>query len=219
MPVFLFLGAAVLLHTSEGAEENHVLGVVQKMESAFTAVEDYTCEVEQVFYQGGAENQRYRFKFYFKRGKRIRVDFFHPYSSMAIFYREGEKEATVLPFRFLPSVKFRFSIDNPVIHTPAGQWINQTDMEYFIKFLFKNLENVKQKRDEFYEDKDQVRFWVWGLDYIGWKDLEKYHIFVSKQNWFPTRIERYHLDGKPLEVSIIQNYAINTHLGDKLFVP
>jgi outer membrane lipoprotein-sorting protein len=116
-------------------------------------------------------------------------------------------------------MKFRFSIDNPVIRTPAGQWINQTDMDYFIGFLFKNLEKVKQKTDEFYEDKDQIRFWLWGLDYIEGKNLEKYRIILSKQYWLPIRIERYDLEGKPLEVSIIQNYAINAPLSDKLFVP
>jgi outer membrane lipoprotein-sorting protein len=92
-------------------------------------------------------------------------------------------------------------------------------MEYFIKFLFKNLEKVKQKMDEFYEDKDQIRFWVWGLDYIEGKDLEKYRIFLSKRSWLPIRIERYHLEGKPLEVSIIQSYTINAGLKDELFIP
>jgi len=204
---------------SEGADENRVLAVVRKMDSAFKTVEDYTCEVEQIFYQNGEENNRYRFKFYFKREKKIRVDFSHPYPSLTIFYRGGAGEATVMPIRSLPALKFQFSIDNPIILTPAGQRINQTDMEYFIKFLFNNLERVKQKMDEFYEDKDQIRFWVWGLDYVEGKDLEKYRIFLLKREWLPSRIERYHLKGKPLEVSIIQNYTINTGLEDKLFIP
>jgi len=204
---------------AEGAEENRVLAVVQKMESAFKSVEDYTCEVEQIFYKDGEKNERYQFKFYFKKGKKIRVDFSRPYSSLTIFYTEGDKEATVLPLRFLPAMKFRLSIDNPLIRTPSGQGINQTDMGYFIGFLFKNLEKVKQKTDEFYEDKDQIRFWLWGLDYIEGKNLEKYRIIISKQYWLPIRIERYDLEGKPLEVSIIQNYTINAPLSDKLFVP
>jgi hypothetical protein len=31
-------------------------------------------------------------------------------------------------------------------------------MGYFLNFLSKNLEKVKQNTDEFYEDKDQARF-------------------------------------------------------------
>jgi outer membrane lipoprotein-sorting protein len=213
------LGVVSLKPLQARSQDNRVLSVVEKMESAFKAVEDYTCEVEQIFYQDGEEGEHYRFKFYFKRDKKIRVDFSYPYSSLTIFYSGGDKKATVLPLRFLPGMKFRVSVDNPILHTPAGQRINQTDMGYFIKFLLNNLEKVTQKMDEFYEDKDQIRFWLWGLDYIGGKDLEKYRIILSRHNWLPIRIERYHLAGKLIEVSIIQNYAINTHLNDKLFVP
>jgi len=211
--------AVSFLPLSEGAEENRVLAVVQKMESAFRTVEDYTCEVEQIFYQGGEENQHYRFKFYFKREKKIRVDFSYPYSSLTIFFKEGDKEVTVLPLRSIHALKFRLSIDNSLIRTPSGQRINQTDMDYFINFLLNNLEKVKQETDEFSEDNDQIRFWLRGYDYIGGKDPEKYRIIVSKRNWLPIRIERYDLEGKPLEVSIIQDYGINAHLSDKLFVP
>jgi len=216
---FLLLMVISLPLLPEGAEENRVLAVVQRMESAFKSVQDYTCEVEQIFYQDGGENQRYRFKFYFKREKKIRVDFSSPYSSLTIFFKEGDKEVTVLPIRSLRAMKFRLSIDNPLILTPAGQRINQTDMDYFINFLLKNLEKVKQGADEFYEDNDQIRFWLWGYDYIVGKDPEKYRITISKRNWLPMRIERYNSEGKPLEVSILQDYAINAPLNDKLFVP
>lgn len=202
-----------------GSEENRILAVVQKMDAFFKTVENYSCEVEQIFYQNGEESQRYRFKYYFKRGKKIRVDFSHPHSSLTIFYRGGDEDATVMPFRSLPALKFRFSIGNPIILTPTGQSINQTDMEYFVSFLLKNLGKVKQKMDEFNEDQDQIKFWFWAMDYINEKDLEKYRIFISKRSWLPIRIERYHLDGKPIEVSIIQNYTINTGLQDKLFIP
>ncbi len=216
---FSLFVAISFLPSPEAAQENRVLAVVQKMESAFKSVEDYACEVEQTFYKDGEKSEHFQFKFYFKKGKKIRVDFSHPYSSLTIFYTEGDKEATVLPLRFLPAVRFRVSIDNPVIHTPSGQWINQTDMDYFIRFLSGNLEKVKQKDDEFQEDESQVRFWLWARDYIEGKNLEKYHIFVSKRYWLPIRIERYDLEGKSLEVSTIQGYAINGRLRDKFFVP
>jgi len=218
--LILILGAGVSLTPLQvGSEENRILAVVQKMDAFFKTVENYSCEVEQIFYQNGEESQRYRFKYYFKRGKKIRVDFSHPYSSLTIFYRGGDEDATVMPFRSLPALKFRFSIGNPIILTPTGQRINQTDMEYFLSFLLKNHGKVKQKMDEFSENEDQIKFWFWAMDYINEKELEKYQFFISKRSWLPIRIERYHLDGKPIEVSIIQNYTINAGLQDKLFNP
>ena len=212
---------AVVTPTSgtEPSKENRILAVVEKMKATLKEVEDYTCEIQQIFYKDGVENERYRSKFYFKRKKKIRVDFLQPYPGLTLFYNEGAEKVTVKPFRFIPWVKLRFSIDNPTVQTPTGQRIDQTDMDYFIDFLFRNLETVQQREDEFQEEGDRITFLFWALDYIGGKAPEKYRITLSKGDWFPTRIERYTLEGKPIEVSIIQNYRINTHLEDKLFIP
>jgi len=222
--IFLFLTIFLILlissaYSAEPSAGSRVLGIVQKMESAVKGMEDYTCEVEQLFFQNGVEDQSYRFKFYFKKEKRIRVDFSHPYSSLTIFYSDGDKEATVMPFRFIPTLKFRFSIDNPMIKTLAGQRIDQTDMGYFVDFMSKNLQKIKQGEDEFHEDGEQVKFLFWAKDYIEEKSNEKYRIFISKKHWLPIRIERYSLEDKLLEKTEIKNYIINTHLEDKLFVP
>ena len=222
--VFLLLAFSLVLlmssaYSSERSDSNHIFGVVQKMESAVKEMEDYTCEVEQFFYQDGVVDQSYRFKFCFKREKKIRVDFSRPYSSLTIFYSGGDKEAIVMPFRFVPSFKIRLSIDNPMIKTLAGQRIDQTDMGYFVDFMSKNLKRVRQGEDEFYEDREQVKFLFWAKDYIEEKSNEKYRISISKKHWLPIRIERYSLEDKPLEKTEIKNYIINTHLEDKLFVP
>jgi outer membrane lipoprotein-sorting protein len=222
--VFLLLAFSLVLlmssaYSSERSDSNHIFGVVQKMESAVKEMEDYTCEVEQVFFQNGVVDQSYRFKFCFKREKKIRVDFSRPYSSLTIFYSGEDKEAVVMPFRFIPSFKIRLSIDNPMIKTLAGQRIDQTDMGYFVDFMSKNLKRVRQGEDEFYEDREQVKFLFWAKDYIEEKSNEKYRISISKKHWLPILIERYSLEDKPLEKTEIKNYIINTHLEDKLFVP
>ena len=137
----------------------------------------------------------------------------------AIFYNNEDKEATVRPFRSLSPLKFRLSVDNPLLKTLAGQRINQTDMGYFIKFLLKNLRSVEQKENEFREDGDRVEFLFWALDYIEEKSPEKYRISISKKHWLPLQIERFNLEDKRLEVTDIKNYVLNGHLEDKFFLP
>jgi outer membrane lipoprotein-sorting protein len=216
--VFLLLTAVNPVPAPASLKGDRVLSLIEKMQAAFKEVKDYTCEVDQVFYEGGAESQRYRFKYYFKREKRIRVDFYHPYPTLSLFY-DGGKEVVVVPFRAMGLLKFHLSIDHPKIQTLAGQKINQTDMGYFIDFLSENLKEIPQEGEEFEEDGDQVKFWFRALDYIQGKKIERYRIFVAKENWLPLRIERYSLEMKPLELTIIKNYTTNTHLEDKLFVP
>lgn len=200
-------------------DKDRILAVAQHMEAAFKGVEDYSCEVEQIFYQNGTENQRYRFKFYFKKGKKIRVDFSHPHPGLTIIYNDDETKATVIPFRSSPVFKFRLSVDNPLMKTLAGQRINQTDMGYFIDFLSKNLKKVDQKENTFYEDEQRVEFVFRAMDYIEERSLEKYRISISKKYWLPIRIERYNSEGKLLEISDIKNYVLNAHLEDKFFLP
>jgi outer membrane lipoprotein-sorting protein len=216
---FLLLLTVVSPASAQPDEASRIFNSVKKMEAAFREVEDYHCEVEQIFYQEGTENQRYLFKYYFKRKRKIRVDFYSPYPTLSLFYSGGDREVTVLPFRSLGLFKLHLSVDNPKIQTLTGQKINQTDMGYFIEFLSENLKNVPQEEVDFEEDRDRVRFWFQALDYIKGKTVERYRIFVSKEVWLPVRLERYTLSGNLIELSIITNYAINTPLEDKLFVP
>jgi outer membrane lipoprotein-sorting protein len=207
------------LSVSQASEGNRILNVIKKMEAAFQEIDDYTCVVEQIFYQGGIENQRYLFKYYFKKKKMIRVDFSYPYPTLSLFYNGGDSEVTALPLRSISFFKFHLSIDNPRIRTTAGQKINQTDMGYFIEFLSENLKKVSQTEEDFEEDGTQVRFRLQASDYIRGRNIERYRISISKEAWLPVRIERHTLEGELLELILIKNYTINTHLEDKLFNP
>jgi len=220
----VFLILFLLLFTSTRATsagprhlENKVVSVVQQMSSAFQKLRDYTCDVEVTYFRDGAQHQQYLFKFYFKKKKNIRVDFSTPHRGSTILYRDGKEKATVIPFKFFPKLKFNISVNNRVLKTPAGQRIDQTDMGYFIRFVFENLEKVKQKDHEYQEHDEQITFLLWAMDYIDWKDVEKYRVVISKKIWLPVLIERHDKHGRPLEISRIKNYVIDTGLDEKLF--
>ena len=178
----LLLLFTVVITVAQPDEGRRISEVVKKMERSFEGIEDYTCEVEQIFYEEGTENQRYHFKYYFKKKKKIRVDFYSPYPTLSLYYSDGDTEVAVVPFRPMGLFQFRLSIDNPRVQTIAGQKINQTDMGYFIEFLSENLKKVPQKEEDFEEEGDLVKFWFQALDYIKGKTIEKYRLSISKEN-------------------------------------
>lgn len=207
---------------NERPTERGVLPIVQEMVSAFQRVNDYTCDVETIYYQrwqdeGGYE--RYRFKFYFKRAKKIRVDFSQPYPGSTVIFSEGNEEATVIPLRFLPGLNLHMSLRNPMLTTPTGQRLDQTDMGYFIEFISRSLKEINKKNGQMREDEEKIILFIKALDYLHGEKMEQYRIVISKKNWLPIRIDRYELDGKPVESIQIRNYSINTHLDDHLFHP
>jgi len=205
--------------SSENTGDSRILAIAQKMITVMENVEDFTCEAEVIYYSEGEEDQRYRITFFYKRKGKIRVKFSQPYPGLTVFYKSGDQQLTVKPFKFLPVIKFRFSIGNSMVKTPSGQRINQTDVQYFISFLLKNIDWIQKKENEFFEEKNQIEFMFYAKDYIEGKELEKYRVFVSKSTWFPVRIERYNLQDKPVEVMIFKNYSINPHLKEEFFNP
>jgi outer membrane lipoprotein-sorting protein len=214
----LILGA-VSLSASEPSEENRVMAVAEKMEAAFKEVKDYTCDIDHIYFKDGVEDQRYRLKFYFKKKKRIRIDFSAPYPELTLCYQGNDEKVTVIPLRFFSFLNFHYSVDNPKVLTPAGQRINQTDIGFFVEFLIRSLKTVPQGEEEYREEAGRVTFQFQALDYTGGSLPEKYQLTVSSGDWFPIRIERKTAKGKPIEISMLQNFRINTHLEDKLFVP
>lgn len=202
--------------------EQDALSVIKEVASAFERVQDYTCQVRVDYHQGGASPEgprRYRFKFYFKRKKNIRVDLSEPYPGAVIIYRGGKEKATVIPFGFWPGLKFDLSAENPMLKTPTGQRLDQTDMGFFIDFVLHNLQKVDQAEGTLEEDGQRVSFLLHARDYIMGERMEKYRIVIAKDHWLPVRIERLQWNGRPVETIHIRNYSINTGLDDRLFRP
>jgi outer membrane lipoprotein-sorting protein len=218
--LLLLLAMGVIANLAPAARaENQVLEAAQKMKNFYQGIESYSSVVEQIYFANKEKDERYCFAYYFKKPNKIRVDFLQPHSGLSVFYRKGEEEAVIRPFPSLPLLKFRISISNSLIKTPTGQRLNQTDMEYFIDFLFRNLAAVPQKDHQFQKEKNQVHFLFWAKDYVQGGEAEKYRIFLSRQNWFPVRIERYSPQGVPIEFSTIQDYVFNRQLSNSLFSP
>lgn len=219
-PVLLLLGFGCLSSgPCAASDRNRVVEAVGNLKSHFLNLEDYSCEVEQSYFQKEEEAQRIFFTYYFRKDGRVRIDFSYPQSGTTLFYRKGEPKATVLPIRSLPGLKFRFSVQNPFLRTYTGQQIDQTDMGYFIEFLERSLAETGQPDFDFREGKEEIAFWILARDYLRGKALEKYRITLSKSIWLPLQIERYSLENKPIEKSHLRNYILNARPGDKFFLP
>ncbi len=215
----LLFGAVKFTLPAEPSHGDQIIATAHKMISVIESVEDFICEAEVIYYRNGEEDQRYQLTFFYKQRGKIRIKFSRPYPGVTVFYKVGDEKLTVKPFKFLPVVKFHFSIDNRVVKTPSGQRIDQTDVQFFMNFLFKNVKWIQEKENAFYEEEEQIKFAFYALDYIEGKGLEKYRVFVSKKHWFPTRIERYNLEGRPIEISIFKNHVINPRLEETFFSP
>jgi outer membrane lipoprotein-sorting protein len=205
--------------SSAAADRDRVLNILKEMKSQGQQIQDYSCEVEQVYFLNDEEKQRIYFTYSFKKGAGIRIDFSYPQAGVTVFYKRGEEKATILPARAWPGLKFRVSVQNPLLRTFTGQRIDQTDMGYFIDFLESSLMKGNQQNFDLVEGKEEVTFLLLARDYVEGKNPEKYRVTLSKAIWLPLHIERYSLEDIPIEKSILRNYILNAHPQDQFFTP
>ena len=92
--IIVLLPMSIAAKTRDRSIKNRVLAVAHRMASAFERVEDYACDVETIFHQGGEHGIRYghfRFKLDFKRNKKIRVDFAEPFPGTIVIYNFSQR--------------------------------------------------------------------------------------------------------------------------------
>jgi outer membrane lipoprotein-sorting protein len=216
---FLLFFTPIVSGVSAAPDRDQVLNILKEIKNQFQQIEDYSCEVEQVYFINDEEKQRVYFTYFFKKGLGIRIDFSYPRGGTTVFYRRGEEKATILPLRALPGLKFRLSVQNPLLRTFTGQQIDQTDIGYFIDFLERSLMKDNQQNFDLVEGEEEITFLLFARDYLEGKNPEKYRITLSKPIWLPLRIERYSLENLPIEKSILRNYILNAHPKDQFFSP
>jgi len=204
-------------HAQAGSDRERILEIAGRIEDTYGKLQSYACDIEGIYFSSGVEFQRYRFKFYFLKPDRFRIEFSRPYSGVIVFYTDGEKDFVSRPFEAFPSVLYRLSVDNALFKSPAGQKLSQLHMNYFLAFLKRNARELPQDRSEFRTDEETVSFWLNARDYLASKVPERYRIFIYKNIWLPARFERYDTEGHPLEYTLFKNYRIDPSLDRAFF--
>ena len=210
LPFALYSGGLAQGSSPENSSGHHIVALAEKMISIVQEVEGFQCKTEIQYYREGKEYKYYRFTFYTNKSGEVRLRFSRPYPGVSVFYRIGDDKITVQPFRFLPIVKFRLSLTNPRVISPSGQRIDQGTMEYLIQFFYENCELIQQRESQYSDRDNEIDCTYWARDYTEkGENLNRYRLVVSKENWFPTRIERFDPEGSPIEVITFDEYEMH----------
>lgn len=200
-----------------GSDRERILQVADRIEAAYGLLQSYACDIESVYFDEGRESERYVFRFFFRKPDRFRIEFQKPYPGVTIFYTEGEKVFVSRPLDLFPSVQFRFSVDNPLFKSPAGQGVHQMHLLYFLDFLRKNAKTLPQEGADFRQEGQGLSFWLAARDYLSGRMPERYRMHINTGLWLPDRFERYDSAGTPLEYTFFKNYRVNPALDGAFF--
>ena len=210
LAAFLFLFCTVDVEQVNAAGDmpaKQVVAISEKILHVFEKLEDFRCDVEAQYYRRGKEHQLYRFTFWGERAGTTRIKFSRPYPGLTAIYKKGEHTVTVQPFSLLPFIKLTLSLYHSLVRSPSGQRMDQAGIEYMSRFFHNNMNVIQQHESSFREEADSLVFSFWAGDYTGSKELNRYYVLVSKDNWFPLRIERYNTSNEPIEVISFKRFV------------
>jgi len=186
-----------------------IVAVSEKMLHVFEGLGEFSCDVEVRYYRAAKEDKTYCFTWFQGQNDITRIRFSSPYRGLAAAYRRGDAEVTIQPFPFLPFIKFKLSLYHSLLRTPSGQRMDHASIAYLSRFFYNNIHVIEQHECSFIDETDRVKFAFWAEDYTGGKGLNRYYVVVSKDNWFPVRIERYSHLHLPVEVITFKDFVVH----------
>jgi outer membrane lipoprotein-sorting protein len=191
-------------------------GLLKKMESAYTRVEDYQTNVEVRTYKREGSFETQKFLYTFKKPKWIRLDFESPHSGMVLIYPDKNEKVRVRLPGVAHILAFHLSTGNPLITGPAGQRIDQTDLGLLIKNIAHSLTDQRRGPVEIEED-GYILIRVLAVNHFHEGVVTLYQFFIDKRFWLPVKVEESMPDGRLERTITFQNLRMNTGVPDSFF--
>jgi hypothetical protein len=186
-----------------------IVAVSEKMLHVFQGLGEFSCDVEVRYYRDSKEDKKYCFTWFQEQNDSTRIRFSSPYRGLAAAYNRGDEKVTIQPLPFMPFITFKLSLYHSLLRTPSGQRMDHASIAYLSRFFYNNIHVIEQHERSFIDETDRVEFAFWAEDYTGRNELNKYHVTVSKANYFPAQIERYNRNGEPIEVIIFKAFVVH----------
>jgi outer membrane lipoprotein-sorting protein len=216
--VFLtVLVACLIIHSTVVHGGDDVETVLKKMEAAYDEVRDYQTEVEVKIYKSDGSFKTDRSLYTFKKPKWIRLDFLSSHPRMILVYPDRNGKVLMRLPGLLPVFTFHLMLDDPLLETPSGQRIDQTDLGLLIKNIRHSLTDQRRGPISISEDKDTIQIQVLANDHFREGVETTYRFLISKELWLPVEVGRFTPDGVQEGRIIFRNLRININVSDSLF--
>jgi outer membrane lipoprotein-sorting protein len=191
--------------------------VLGKMEAAYEEVKDYQTEVEVTIYNKDGSFKTEKSLYTFKKPKWIRLDLVSSHPRMILVYPDRNGKVLMRLPGLLPVLTFHLTLDDPLLETPSGQRIDQTDLGLLIKNIRHSLTDQRRGPVSISEDKDTLQIQVLANDHFRERVETTYQFLISKELWLPVEVGRSTPIGVQEGRIIFRNLRINLNVPDSLF--
>jgi outer membrane lipoprotein-sorting protein len=199
------------------ASQDDVKTVLKKMEAAYDEVKDYQTEVEIIYFKKDGSIKTEMSLYTFKKPKWIRLDFVSPHPGIIMVYPDRNGKVLVKPQGLLSVLTFHLMLDDPLLETPSGQRMDQTDLGLLIKNIRHSVTDQRRGPVSISEDKDTIQIQVLADDHFREGVETRYQFLISKELWLPVEVGDSTISGIQEWRIIFRNLRTNINVPDDLF--
>ena len=203
--------------TPPAALQDDVETLLKQMEAAYDEVKDYQADVEIILFKEDGSFKTEKSVYTFKKPKWIRLDFVSPHPGMILIYPDRNGKVLMKPQGLLSMLTLHLMLEDPLLETPSGQQMNQTDLGLLIKNIRHSVTDQRRGPVSLSEDKDTIRIQVLADDHFREGVETRYQFLISKQLWLPVEVGESTTNGVQEGRIIFRNLRTNINVPDDLF--
>ena len=191
--------------------------LLEKMELAYDKVKDYQANIEVRTSKKDGSFDTEKFLYTFKKPEMIRLDFESPHSGMILVYPDPKGKVWVRPWPFFPFFKLHLEPGDPMLASPSGQHIDQTDLGLLIRKIGHSLTDQRRGPPEVIEKDGTIEIQVLADNHFREGVLTIYRFSIDKELWLPVKVEESDAIGRLERTMIFRNLRTNISVPDSLF--
>jgi outer membrane lipoprotein-sorting protein len=199
------------------ALQDDVETILKQMEAAYDEVKDYQTEVEVILFQEDGSIKSEKSLYTFKKPKWIRLDSLSPHPGIIMVYPDRNGKVLVKLQGLLSLLTFHLRLDDPLLRTPSGQRMNQTDLGLLIRNIRHSVADHRRGPVLVSEDKNTIQLQVLADDHFREGVETQYQFLVSKELRLPLEVGMSTANGVQEGKIIFRNLRTNINIPDDLF--
>lgn len=195
---------------AQAATQSEIESLLNRMNTAYSAVANYQMNVEVKDYWPGTEFATKKFLYTFEKNpEHIRMDFMQPYPGMVIVYPDKNGQVVVQPFQWAKFIKLHLSLDSSLLRDASGQPINQTDLGALTRKISRSLTDERRGPVTIDTKDDRIEVGVLAPDEFRQGVTTRYLFIIDKRSWLPAGVEEWAPDNTPRRKIYFRDLRIN----------
>lgn len=187
-----------------------------------SAIEHFrTVETYQVTIHSSHPDGEQQIRYYYRKPGFVRMEFIRPHAGALLVYSPITQRVRLWPFGARHFPELNLSPRNPLIQSPRGEYVDQSDIGALLENVRSLLEHGAAEilGEDSVAGRTAQHLVVTGAPGFTVAGVHRYELWLDTSSQFPARVISRNQDDAVIETVILDALEINVPLTETLFNP